>query len=135
MSLLNEIIFLCCCSFCLFSCSVPALPVKNLTGSGPFHPALAGQAALILQRMLRKGRFFIDDAFFFPPLVCLCVCVLHICIRYDRYPDVRCRFARLSDPGPQAHTAPSTHQQERHEACSGGQRYVPQNQEEAPEER
>lgn len=25
-----------------FSCSVPALPVKNLTGSGPVHPALAG---------------------------------------------------------------------------------------------
>lgn len=27
----------------LFSCRVPALPVKNLTGSGPLHPALAGE--------------------------------------------------------------------------------------------
>ncbi len=25
-------------------CRVPALPVKNLTGSGPVHPALAGTA-------------------------------------------------------------------------------------------
>lgn len=27
----------------LISCRVPALPVKNLTGSGPLHPALAGE--------------------------------------------------------------------------------------------
>lgn len=45
-------------------------------------------------------------------LLCVYVCALYICIRYDRYPDVRCRFACVLDPGPQTHTAPSTHQQE-----------------------
>lgn len=42
-----------------FSCSVPALPVKNLTGSGPVHPALAGQTCCSAWKSkLKEKRFF-----------------------------------------------------------------------------
>lgn len=64
-------------SFCLSFCRVPALPVKNLTGSGPVHPALAGQAASIKNHMLRKYVvfLFIDNAS--STLLHVCVCCLH----------------------------------------------------------
>lgn len=70
-----------CCDVIDFS--VPALPVKNLTGSGPVHPALAGHTVLNTH-----------------------ICVYHVCLysylisfslslcscfRDDWYPDV-CRW-------------------------------------------
>lgn len=36
------------------ACRVPALPVKNLTGSGPVHPALAGEINIYQIEHIRK---------------------------------------------------------------------------------
>lgn len=107
--------------------SVPALPVKNLTSSGPVHPALAGYSSSTYCTQL-LSQSMAPRSIQFPPVVA-------VCFRYDRDPDVRCRSTRLLDSGAQTHSPPTGHQQEWPEACPRDQRHEAQNQEEAPEER
>lgn len=86
------------------SCRVPALPVKNLNGTGPVHPALAGNGwrsqkehPWVLRGRARDGM---------NRQTSLSPC------RDDGHPDVCCWTACLPDPCAQAHPAPATRQQE-----------------------
>jgi len=68
--------------------------------------------------------------------VCYAVCVMRVLwrasLRHDGHPDVCGGPPGVSDPGTQTHPAPAAHQQERHEARTGGERDAAQDQEEAP---
>jgi hypothetical protein len=55
--------------------------------------------------------------------------------RDDRDPALRCGVASVSDPRPQTHPAPAAREQERRQARAWRARCVPQDQEEAPQEK
>jgi len=115
---------------------VPALPVKNLNGTGPVHPALAGKGGPATGRASPRGDTgelggrkagwmavgWTDGRT--APLARR---------RDDGHPPVCRRAARLPDPCPQARPAPAARQQERHQTRARGQWHLQEDQEAAPQ--
>lgn len=107
--------------FFSISYSVPTVPVKNLNGSSPVHPALAGKN-LRMPTSEKAGPFPPQTVFLFSS-------------RDHWNPDECCRSARVSDPASETGPAPPTRQQERHQTRARLQPLLQKNYQETGSER